>query len=117
VLLDHRVLGGRRGSLLVAPLYDALFVWADFDGLESRVTSEGLIQGGAFRCKSLVVVMVRDMEVLVRLVPEDGVLTLLSQGVKGLVRDHPTLLEGVYQRIHLRGLGVVDRNLLILDED
>jgi hypothetical protein len=49
VLLDHRVFSGRRGSLLVAPLYDALFVWADFDGLESRIASEGLIQGGAFR--------------------------------------------------------------------
>jgi hypothetical protein len=61
--------------------------------------------------------MVRYMEVLMRLVPEDGVLTLLCQGVKRLVRDHPTLLEGVYQRIPLRGLGVVDRNLLILDED
>ena len=61
--------------------------------------------------------MVRHMEVLMRLVPEDGVLTLLSQGVKGLVRDHPTLLEGVYQRVHLWVLRVVDINLLILDED
>ena len=61
--------------------------------------------------------MVGDMEVLMRLVPEDGVLTLLSQGVKGLVRDHPTLLEGVYERIHLRGLGIVNLNFLILDED
>ena len=61
--------------------------------------------------------MVGDMEVLMRLVPEDGVLTLLSQGVKGLVRDHPTLLEGVYERIHLWGLGIVNLNFLILDED
>jgi hypothetical protein len=50
VFLDYRVFGGRRGTLLVVPLYDALFVWTDLDGLESRVASEGLIQGGAIRC-------------------------------------------------------------------
>jgi hypothetical protein len=68
----------RRGSLLMALLYDALFVWGDLDGVESRIASEDLIQGGVIRRLSLVVVMVRDMEFLVRLVPEDRVLILLS---------------------------------------
>jgi len=47
VFLDHRVFGGRRGTLLVVPLHNALFVWTDLDGLESGVAIEGLIQGGA----------------------------------------------------------------------
>ena len=49
MFLDNRVFGGRRGSLLVVPLYDALFVWTDLDGLESGVAIEGLIQKGAIR--------------------------------------------------------------------
>ena len=51
-----------------------------------------------------------------RIIPDYGVLTLLSEGIKGLFRD-PTLLESIYERIHLRILRVIDLNLLFLDED
>jgi len=56
------------------------------------------------------------MEVLMRIIPDYGVLTLLSEGIKWLIRD-PTLLESIYERIHLRVLRVIDLDLLLMYED
>lgn len=56
------------------------------------------------------------MEVLMRVIPNYGVLTLLSEGIKRLFRD-PILLEIIYERIHLRILRVIDLNFLIMYKD